>query len=416
MADDAVWRIVGGGVAGLSAALAATREGKSVAVYEASPQAGGRCRTVRGPDGFVHDNGTHVLIGANPRALALLDETGARGRWIEPEPDGLPVFDARSGALHRIGLSPASWLSRHLRPPGLALRDLPRFARLLAPGRDRAVGEIFAGSGVLQNFVEPLTLAVLNTPVANASARRLGLALRQVLAPGGGRLYVAREGLGPDLVEPALATLLARGARVETGARLRAIETQDGRMTALEFARGGVERVEIGERDRVILALPPSEIARLVPGIAVPDAFEPIVNAHFALEQRGPAPPVRFIGLVDALSQWLIVRHDHVSVTISAADEAVESDPGQLLARIWSEIVPALRAAGLDLRRGERQRIVKEKRATIRQEAGLPAFAPPAPWPRLALAGDWIGPLPATIESAAISGETAVRALLREAS
>ncbi|TVR10782.1 MAG: FAD-binding protein [Salinarimonadaceae bacterium] len=413
--EEGVWRIVGGGVAGLAAALAATRAGGRVALYEASPQAGGRCRTVRGPDGFTHDNGTHVLIGANPRALALLDEIGARARWIEPEPQGLPVYDARSRALHRVGLSPASWLAKNLRPPGLAFADLPRFARLLAPGRDRAIGEIFAGSGVLESFVEPLTLAVLNTPVAVASARRLGRALRQVLAPGGGRLYAARNGLGPDLVEPAIATLIARGAQVETGARLRAIETAGGRMSALLFARGGNERVELGPHDRVILALPPSEIGRFLPGIAAPTAFEPILNAHFALAEPAPGA-VRFIGLTGALSQWLIVRRDHVSVTVSAAaGEAMESDPDNLLVRIWSEIDPALRAAGLELHRGERQRIVKEKRATIRQEAGLPVYAPRAPWPRLALAGDWIGPLPATIESATISGENAVRALKRDA-
>lgn len=414
MDEEGVWRVVGGGIAGLAAALAATRAGRRVALYEASPQAGGRCRTVRASDGFAHDNGTHVLIGANPRALALLAECGARGRWIEPEPQGLPVYDARSHTLARVGLSPATWLSASLRPAGLSLADLPRFARLLLAGPERSVGEIFAGSGVVETFVEPLTLAVLNTPVENASARRLGLALRRALGPGGGRLYVARAGLGPDLVEPAVATLLARGASVETGARLRAVETEDGRIAALHFARGGSERVEIGPRDRVILALPPYEIARLVPGLALPEAFEPIVNAHFALAAGEPPAPIRFIGLVGTLSQWLIVRHDHVSVTISAAGEAADGDPDDLLARIWSEIEPALGAAGLNLRRGERQRIVKEKRATIRQEAGLPAFAPRLPWPRVAIAGDWIGPLPATIESATISGEDAVRALLAE--
>jgi hydroxysqualene dehydroxylase len=84
--------VIGAGVSGLAAALAGGRRGWRVVVHEASPQAGGRCRTVeRG--GLRHDNGTHVLLSANRTTLRLLDTIGAREHWIEPEPDGLPIVD-----------------------------------------------------------------------------------------------------------------------------------------------------------------------------------------------------------------------------------------------------------------------------------------------------------------------------------
>ena len=90
--------IVGAGIAGLSAALAVTADGGEAVLYEAAPQPGGRCRTLHPADGFVHDNGTHVLFTANTRALDLLKTIGARERWLEPEPEGLPVFDRPYGS------------------------------------------------------------------------------------------------------------------------------------------------------------------------------------------------------------------------------------------------------------------------------------------------------------------------------
>ncbi|MGJ3262067.1 MAG: hydroxysqualene dehydroxylase [Salinarimonas sp.] len=398
--------VVGAGVAGLAAALQAAQAGAEVHLHEGAPQAGGRCRTVSPAGGFTHDNGTHALLGANPRALALLERIGARSRWIEPEPAGLPVYDAATGRLGHVGLHPLAWLRPGLRPDGLGLADLPRLARLALPLPDRAIGDLFAGRALLESFVEPLTVAVLNTPVEIASARRLGRALRRVVRPGGARLYVAERGLGPDLVAPALDTLARAGARIAFGARLRGLDVRDGRVAGLVM---GDRTIALGAGDGVVLALPPAEIARLLPALPVPEAYEPIVNAHYRVD--GPARP-RFVGLRHALSHWALARLDHVSVTVSAAGAAVGDDPEALAARIWSEVAPALRAAGVAVGEPVEQRVVKEKRATIRQAAGLDGPRPRAPHPNLRLAGDWLSPLPATIEAAVISGEEAVCDLL----
>ena len=122
--------IVGAGIAGLSAALAVTAEGGEAVLYEAAPQPGGRCRTLHPADGFVHDNGTHVLFTANARALDLLKTIGARERWFEPEPKGTARSTiGRTGAMRRVGLSPWSWLLPSRRPHGLTLSDLARILR-----------------------------------------------------------------------------------------------------------------------------------------------------------------------------------------------------------------------------------------------------------------------------------------------
>jgi phytoene dehydrogenase-like protein len=398
--------VVGAGVAGLAAALEAARGGAMVRLHEASPMAGGRCRTLRPADGFAHDNGTHVLFTGNGRALRFLEACGARDGWIEPEPGGLPLYDAETGHLSRVGLSPASWRDPALRPPGLGWRDLARLARLaLLPG-DRSVASLAGKGPLLRNLLEPLTVAVLNTPVETASARRLALALRRLGRPGAARLLVAREGLGPDLVEPALRRLTQAGAAVAFGARLKGLETQDGRASALVFASG---RLGLAPEDRVVLALPPWEAARLLPGMPVPERHEAILNVHYRMP--GLDRP-RFVGFLGTLAQWALVRRDHVSVTVSAAGEAADLDPDAVAARVWGEIAPALRLIGVEAGPEPDARVVKERRATLRQDAGLRDFRGTSGLANVAVAGDWVGSLPATIESAVIAGEEAVRALL----
>ncbi len=397
--------IVGAGLAGLSAALRILNAGGEVAIYEGAPQAGGRARTLQPAAGFAHDNGTHVLFTANYPVMRFLNEVGASADWIEPEPGAVPVFDVQTGRLARVGLSPWSWLRRGSRPEGLDLAGALRLLRLALPLPDRPIGAIMGDSPLVDTLVEPLTVAILNTPVATASSRRLGLALRRLARPGAGHLLVARRGLSPDLVEPAVRKLQDAGVAVLTGRRLRAVEQAEGRATALVFTD---RTVALEADDRAILALPPWEVARLLPGSPVPDTFEPILNVHYRME--GPEQP-RFIGLIGSLSQWALMREDHTSVTVSAAGGAVDLDQEAIAARVWGEIAPAIRALGLPVPEAMPDvRVVKEKRATIRQDAGPLPQPLLRPLANLTLAGDWIGSLPATIESAVVAGERAVRA------
>jgi len=402
--------IIGAGIAGLSAALTVTDDGGDAVIYEAAPQAGGRCRTLHPADGFIHDNGTHVLFTANGHALDLLKTIGARDRWIEPEPKGLPLYDGRTGEMRRVGLSPWSWLLPSRRPHGLTLPDLARLLRLLFTAKDCPVASIIGDRPIMDSLIEPLTVAVLNTPPAQASSQRLAGALRQLIRPGAGRLLVARNGLSEDLIEPAIATLETRGATVHTGQRLRMLLTSQERVIGLALTD---RTVMLGPDDCVILALPPYEVERLLPALPVPTSFEPILNVHYRM--KGLARP-RFIGFTGTLAQWALIRPSHVSVTVSAADAVVDRNAADVAARIWRDIAPALRRLGLDAAsdRQPETRVVKEKRATIRQAAEELPQPPLRPLANLALAGDWIGALPATIESAIMAGEHAA-SLLRHA-
>jgi predicted NAD/FAD-dependent oxidoreductase len=400
--------VVGAGVAGLAAALLLAERGQAVVLHEAAPQAGGRCRAL--PDGT--DNGTHALLGANAAALGLLRRIGALEGWVEPEPAGLPVLDMRDGRAFRVALSPLGWTDPVLRPPGLDAGALAALGRLALPWGDRPVAEAMAAHPEFhRGFVDPLVVAALNTPSVEASSRRLGAVLRRMGGRGATRLLVARDGLGPDLVAPALAALERAGAEIRFGARLRRLASRDGRLAALEFNEAAVP---LGPGDAAVLATPPWESLRLLPDLPAPGSYAPIVNLHYAHPNPGP---VRFLGLLDALCQWVLVRPAGVSVTVSAGDAAARADQDSLAPLAWAELRAAALAFGLAGDWPEAPppcRVVKERRATPRHLPGPPPRPARLPLANLALAGDWTDPvLPATIEAAIRSGEAAARAILR---
>jgi squalene-associated FAD-dependent desaturase len=246
----------------------------------------------------------------------------------------------------------------------------------------------------------PVLLSALNTEPREASATLAGAVLRETLAAGGAacRPMVAKDGLGPAFIDPALKKLRELGVDVRFGARLRGIDFAGDRAVSLNF---GEEAVELGEADSLVLAVPPWSAAELIPGLVAPDEFRAILNAHFKIPPPEGQPVL--LGMVGSLSEWLFAFHDRLSVTISGADRLMEAPAEDLARRIWAEVA-AVTGLGPEL---PRWRIVKEKRATFAATPSQQARRPGATtqWRNLLLAGDWTATgLPATIEGSIRSG------------
>jgi squalene-associated FAD-dependent desaturase len=267
--------------------------------------------------------------------------------------------------------------------------------------RGATIGEAMNCSGLLyERLWGPVLLSALNTDPREASAALAAAVLRETLAAGGAacRPLVARHGLGPALVEPALKTLAAKGADVRFGARLRALEFDGERVERLMF---GDEAVELDECDQFVLATPPWTAGELIPGLVAPDEFRGIVNAHF----KAPPPKGQplLLGMIGSLSEWLFSFDDRLSVTISGADRLMDEPRETLAERIWAEVAAATGLAS----KAPQWQIVKEKRATFAATPRQEARRPPAAtrWRNMFLAGDWTATgLPATIEGAVRSG------------
>lgn len=418
-APEVAFHVVGGGLAGLSAAvaLACAPGGHEVVLHEAAPRAGGRCRSWHDTEIDAEiDNGTHALLGANTQALAYLARIGAEDRvhWLD---GGIEFMDLRDGARWRLR-SPFDMLQLWRHGGTGAAREIALLLRLLAPRRGAAVpAGLATATGLGRLAWDPLVRSIMNAAPGVAAAAPFAAALRRILRGGarGMRVGLARHGLADCLVDPATQLLARRGARLRLGARLREIRRgPDGSPAALHFDG---EEVELGRGDRAILALPPWDLARCAPGLAPDCATSPIVNLHAVLDMPGPAPQdIAFSGLVGGQVEWVLRRGRVASSTTSAADALSGLSREELHARLWPDMA---RALGLPPgARALRWRTIVERRATPLQDEAFEARRPgvATSFATLLLAGDWVVPgLPCTIEGAIASGAAAADAALRGA-
>ncbi len=405
--------IIGAGLAGLAAAVALAARGWEVRLSEAGPAAGGRCRSYFDRSlGCGIDNGNHLLLSGNRAAIGYLEAIDARKTLTGPGRAVFPFIDLAT--TERWILAPGAgrlplWiLSSRRRVPGTRARDYLRLRRCLRAPPEATVAETVPDGPLYRRLVAPLAIAALNTPPERASARLFGRVLAETLARGGAAcepLY-PRVGLSETFINPAIVWLAARGATIAFGRRIAALESRAGSLTALQTADG--ERIALNPGEVVVLAVPAPVAAGLVPGLAVPTAFEAILNVHY--RTHASPGPAGFMALIGGLAEWVFVKREVVSVTVSAAARLIERPAEELASEIWPEVSEALHLAGEQ----PPSSVVKEKRATIAATPEEERKRPPAKtrFANLVLAGDWTATgLPGTIEGAIRSGRVAADTL-----
>ena len=456
--------VIGGGLAGITAAIALAESGADVTLLEARPRLGGAtCSFHR--DGLIVDTGQHIFLGCCSAYRGLLAKLGMteyaplQDRFevtvLAPGPRRARLRrTALPGPLHMLpalGRYPfLSWAERaKVSRPALAMRlvdpadpaaDTQRFGDWLAArGQSerarRALWDLFSVSA-LNIAGDDASLALAATVV------KTGLLGKNNAADIG----VPALPLG-ELHGDAAATVLAKlGAQVTLGAKVTAIEGRaiegraiegraiEGRAIedgAIDVAEGADARFRIrlgrGEdadlaADAVVLAVPHEKAARLVPPGALPDATvrgwaglgaSPIVNVHVIYDR--PVTDLPFAAAIDSPVQWVFDRtrisgmdhpgHQYLAISLSAADEYADVPA----ARLREQFVPALAELFPAARDAQVTEffVTRERRATFRQAPGSGALRPKAATqhPGLVLAGAWTDTgWPDTMEGAVRSG------------
>jgi squalene-associated FAD-dependent desaturase len=418
--------IVGAGWAGLACAVRSVQAGHAVTVYETA-EPGGRARSVALADGAVFDNGQHILIGAYRRTLGLMRDVGIDpAAVLERRP--LALVDARGhGLVLPSGAAIPAFVRGVLGHRGWPLST--RMALLARCGRwaamrfacpaDWTAARLAAGlpQAVIRELIEPLCVAALNTPAAEASAKVLLRVLRDALfsGPGSADLLLPRCGLSDLLPVPTWRWLGGRGADLRPGVRVLAIERVSGEFR-VQHAAGGEPF------DAVVLATPPLEAARLADKHAPHWAamarglrYEPIVTVFAHRQRRLPAPMLALVEGPLAPAQFafdlelLGVAPGRIALVVSGAAPWVERGLEATGRAAVAQLQGALGDDGRDT--ASVVKVMAEKRATFRCTPSL--VRPKASIANgLWAAGDHVdGPYPATLEGAVRSGEAVAAAL-----
>ncbi len=424
--------VIGGGWAGLAAAVTLAEQQMPVTLFESSPQLGGRARRVS-LHGLDLDNGQHILIGAYRETLRLLDQVGIK---IEDACFAPPLtLQVAPGFRLQAAALPAPWhlALGLLRCQGISLREklsAVRFLSALKRTHFRVDPELSVAALLAQHgqsakldayLWHPLCLAALNTPPDQASAQIFINVLRDAFFAqrDDSRLLLPKIDLGALFPDAAAAYLAAHGAKVHCNQRIQGIDIRDGNFD-LQHAQG------METFSQVICAVPPFRIGQLFANLPAMQPivaqlaawrYQPIVTVYlqYAADVRLPFP---MLGLSQTLSQWVFDRRltqqpGLLAVVISAqgAHESLGHDA--LIAQVRAELKQALNISATP----SWTQVIAEKRATFSCTPNLQRPQNQTPLPGLYLAGDYTASdYPATLEAATRSGVASARLALKHLS
>ncbi len=422
--------IIGGGFAGFRAAVSLADAGYAVTVVDNRAQLGGRARSFVDPaTGEVVDNGQHLFLSGYERTLAFLERLGTRDQV---------VFHDRL----RVGFAEAGGKQYHLNCPNLSapfhliggllgltsipLTDKLRLIQIYADLSnlvDESVAQWLSRMGqgprARKLFWDPLTIAALNELPEIASAVGLKAVLRVLMTKPAAqsRLGMARVGLSDLYAAPAVRLISQLGGQVISGKTVQSIIIRDSKVEAVLLADG-----TRFETDAVIAAIPPLALRKLLENSSAlsvypgdPDTLlkfgsSPILSVNLWVDPGTALPEESFVAMIGTEFQWLFKKTGYLSLIVSAAHHLLDWTNEQLVELALRDLKNCFPL--MDGVRLIRSQVVREREATVSLGVGMESLRPSSKTrlPNFFLAGDWTATgLPATIESAVVSGEFAAQ-------
>jgi squalene-associated FAD-dependent desaturase len=418
--------IIGGGWSGLAATVRLAEAGQNPILFEAAKQLGGRARTVTWQDIEI-DNGQHLMIGAYQNMLDLLHRIGIDEKNVfQRKALDLQILDPKFSPLHLAAHPKLPWpialLPKLYSSIGwLELWHFLRIARQLKSTsftQNITVQQWCQQTGQSPRLITqlwvPLCLAILNTPIEQASASVFAATLRDSLAAKrqSADLLIPKKSLGDVLPEPARHFIANHGGEVRLQNRIEKIVITSGKVTGVITSND-----EYIAADKIIVAVSPSILHKL---LGEPLKLAKVIEYPITTVYLQYSPQFRLnspiIGLSNSLPQWVFDRSDQspglIAVVISGPGEHESLTKQQLTDQVVSALTGLLPELPEDYLAVH---VIREKRATfccgVVENSQRPSC-------KTAINGLWIAgdyaenPYPATLESAVMNGYRAAEMAL----
>ncbi|MGE5433085.1 MAG: hydroxysqualene dehydroxylase HpnE [Syntrophomonadaceae bacterium] len=423
--------IIGGGLAGLSAAVYLAEAGIHVELFESSPKLGGRAYSFSEANtGDVIDNGQHIMMGCYFETLKFLKLIRAESKLSIQDTLKVNFVDKTIGLtpLKAVGtIYPFNLLLGLLSYKALSfsgrLEIIRLFAKLpfLKPEsmEDLTVFQWLEkekqSKRTIKAFWEILAIGALNTDISRASASIFIIILKKMFLKGShaASIILPGTGLSELYCEDSAKFICTNGGSISLSEPVKSVEIHNNAVKKINLANR-----EVTDFDFVISAVPFYSFSKLFSAEFVkslnPDnaSYSSILSLNLWLKEN----PFKeeFYGFIDSPVHWVFDHKKYITVVISNADEIIEKSKEDLKDIICSELekyFPQFNRSCVYM-----TKLIKEKRATFIPDSIMLQNRPHtvSSVRNLFLAGDWIATgLPATIEGAVKSGHDAALAGLK---
>ena len=422
--------VIGGGIAGISAALTAINSGYDVSIIESSNNFGGRINSNYDKEtNDFYDNGQHIMVGAYSAFLDIVKLLGAYDKLYIQEKFEVCYKDS-SGITPLKSIlfnNQLGFLLGLLSFPKLTFVEklnIIKFVFLIKSNKFIDNNEPFIEILIKYNqsfnairiLWEPLCLATLNTPIYDASTLVITNVLKQSFFAGGinSKIIIPKVGLS-DLIQNFEEYFLSKGGVIIKNHSLKEVIIENNKISEIKLTKELTLKA-----DYFISALSLNKYNHFFPN-NIELLTSPIISAYLWYDTD--FIDEKFLAVLDKKIQWIFNKRKlgftegvkefagYYSIVISDANDLFLNSNQELEDIIISEINELFPQKKTLLK----CKIIKEKNATILADTNSIKIKREYKnnINNLYIAGDWndLG-LPSTIETSARSGVNAVKQII----